>query len=124
MCGSEATSDVAVWFLAQWWCKGRTSEDWNCLNMYICGKPRGGGLRCQYAQKVCKLISNQFLVEEVEGMTLLDLPFDGRNLLLELLVHLLHHLHHLKQPLLENVQSGAKVLCNRFVLSPVRAPQT
>ena len=42
MCGSEATSDVAVWFLAQWWCKGRTFEDWNCLNMYICGKQRGG----------------------------------------------------------------------------------
>ena len=81
-------------------------------------------MRCQYAQKVCKLIWNQFLVEEVEGMTLHDFPLDGRNLVLEVLVHLLHHLHHLKQPLLEDVQSGAKVLCNCLVLSPVRAPQT
>ena len=123
MCGSEATRDMAVWFLAQWWCKGRTFEDWNCLNMYICGKQRGG-VRCQYVGQVCKLISNQFLVEEVECMTLHDFPLDGRNLVLEVLVHLLHHLHHLKQPLLEEVQSGAKVLCNRLVLSPVRAPQT
>ena len=60
-------------------------------------------------------------------MTLHDFPLDGRNLVLEVLVHLLHHLHHLhhlKQPLLEDVQSGAKVLCNRLVLSPARAPQT
>ena len=57
-------------------------------------------------------------------MTLHDFPLDGRNLVLEVLVHLLHHLHHLKQPLLEDVQPGAKVLCHRLVLSPVRAPQT
>ena len=81
-------------------------------------------MRCQYVGQVCKLISNQFLVEEVEGMTLHDFPLDGCNLVLEVLVHLLHHLDHLKQPLLEDVQSGAKVLCNRLVLSPARAPQT